>query len=415
MLPLEYLDLYRLCEELRQLVGGQVQGVSNPSPLRYILEIRLPMQSRNLIIDLTPSKPFIVSTSFTKTKSQSKKTPATNFLKAHFQGSRIEKLEVASKPNRIVKILFTGAGELIVKCFPHGQHLVLKADKKVVNIPLRPKNNDIDEASYVEPEASKTWDFNDELFSEIFNVNGGTLKNPEGLEKSAEDSYRLKVLKKLERAVQTLEKGIAEQRPLDLERIEALRVEASLRQGRGTQELFDEIKRINKKAVVSEQRRQDLLSQIAKIQSNPGALVQPKISPSKVKKGESRFSGTRVRISEHWELWVGRNAWQNDDLLKVGGSHELWFHLRDYPGAHGLLRGPKKSEPTPSQVELAARIVAILSQSKKRPFSEGENLDFIITPKKFVRKRKGDAPGRVTVERESVRRIAFKSLKFEVI
>jgi predicted ribosome quality control (RQC) complex YloA/Tae2 family protein len=413
MLPLNYLDLYRLTEELQQLVGGQLQAVFNPNPLRYVLEIRQLAQSRNLFIDLTPTKPFIVSTSFTKTKSLGKKTPVYNFLKAHFSNLRIEKIEIAQKPNRTLRLVFTGGAEITFKCFPHGQHLILKAADKFINFPLRPKNKDEEPVTFIDPENSKLWDVNEDLTGEA--LKGTSTAGTATGSTAMGEPYHLKILKKLEKAVATIEKGMAEQKPLDLERIEALEKRASESQGEEIQGIFEEIKRIKRKATVSEQRRQDLLNQIEKIKIEPSSAPLPKQNLPKPKKGEAAFSGTRVRISENWELWVGRNAWQNDDLLRLGSSHELWFHLRDYPGAHGILRGPKKAEPTPTQVELAARIVAILSQSKKKPFSEGEKLDFIITPKKFVRKRKGDAPGRVTVEREVVRRIAFKSIKFEVI
>src|ERR1700733_1191576 len=135
MLPLNYLDLYRLIEELQQLVGGQLQAIFNPNPLRYVLEIRQLAQSRNLIIDLTPTKPFIVSTSFTKTKSLGKKTPVFNFLKAHFLNLRLEKIEIAQKPNRTIKVTFTGNAEITLKCYPHGQHLILRAAQKFINLP----------------------------------------------------------------------------------------------------------------------------------------------------------------------------------------------------------------------------------------------------------------------------------------
>ncbi len=411
MLPLNYLDLYRLAEELQQLVGWQLQAVFNPNLLRYVLEIRGLAQSRNLFIDLTPAKPFIVSTSFTKTKSLGKKTPVFNFLKAHFLNLRLETLEIAQKPNRTLRMIFTGGAEIIFKCFPHGQHLILRASDKFINLPLRPKNKEEEGVTFISPEVSKLWDMNDDLISEALK---GTSQGGAGAEPVGEP-YHLKILKKLEKAVAAIEKGMAEQKPLDLERIEVLEKRATESQGEEIQGIFEEIKRIKRKSSVSETRRQGLLIQIEKIKIEPNSAPTPKANLPKPKKGEAAFSGTRVRISENWELWVGRNAWQNDDLLRLGSSHELWLHLRDYPGAHGILRGPKKAEPTPTQVELAARIVAILSQSKKKPFSEGEKLDFIIAPKKFVRKRKGDAPGRVTVEREVVRRIAFKSIKFEVI
>jgi len=111
---------------------------------------------------------------------------------------------------------------------------------------------------------------------------------------------------------------------------------------------------------------------------------------------------------------VGRNAAQNDDLVRSGGPEDLWIHMRDYPSAHGLLRGPKKAKPTETQITFCCQVVAQLSKSKKKSFQEGEKFDFIITPKKFVKKKRGMAPGSVIVERETVRRIAYKEVVFTV-
>jgi predicted ribosome quality control (RQC) complex YloA/Tae2 family protein len=414
MTNLKYADLYQLTEELQKFQGAQFQGVSQSNPLRFVFEVRMSGETRLLIIDLSPAQPFIVSTSFTKTKSMAKKTPVLNFLKAHFINLRIEKFEIAQKPNRTIKMLFLGPQnnkEIIFKCFPHGQHLILKSEGKVVNFPLRPQDPEDSLVSFIDPESTPSWEFNESL-ENIF------LAKQSGPSAKAEP-YHEKLIKKLERAAQSLEGGMQEQRPFNVEKIKALELEAnrlSLEKysGEEIQRIFSEIKKIQRKESVGAQRREDILKQIAELK-RVGTSFSPVPKEPATKKEKLQFSGTRVRISEKWELWVGRTAWQNDDLLREASQHDLWIHLRDYPGAHGVLRGPKKSEPTVIQIELASRIVAILSQSKKKPFGEGEKLDFIITPKKFVKKRKGAATGRVTVERETVRRIAFKSVKFDVM
>lgn len=210
MNSLSYSDLYRITEELQQLVSSKLQAVFNPSPSRYILVLT---GFRHLIFDLTATRPFIVSISSTKMKTQNKKTPIFNFIKAHFLDLTIQSIEIAQKPNRTVRIKFENNRELRFKCFPHGQHLLLMADDKVVNFPLRPKENEV--VTFVAPELFEHWDFNAEVAGEFLKVGSGTAPTEPA-------PYDNKLLKKLERALAGLEVGSKAQKLADQERVEFL-------------------------------------------------------------------------------------------------------------------------------------------------------------------------------------------------
>ena len=336
-------------------------------------------------------------------------TPILNFFKAHFVGGLLESLEIAQKPNRTLRIHFSkGPSQptIVFKCFPHGQHLQLFSDGKFVQFPLRPKEDEAENVTFVEPEKQTGWAFNDEIADRV-----GSL-GPRQKVAKPEQTYRGRLIRKIERSLAALDAGVEKSKEEDLVKITKLQKEAEQMQGGDQiQSIFTEIKRLKRKALQTATRRNELLGQLEKIRSMPDDTEEPAM-PSKTS-AQGGFSGTRVRLDERCELWVGRTDWQNDDLLRTAAPHELWIHLRDYPGAHGVIRCPKKTVPTPAQIEQSCRIVAILSQKKKSPFQAGEPLDFIVTPKKFVKKPKGAAPGRVIVERESVRRVAFKTIKFD--
>ena len=180
----------------------------------------------------------------------------------------------------------------------------------------------------------------------------------------------------------------------------------------GTQynSIFDKIKKLKTGLLSSRQRRNEILKKIERVKELKGdePVNVPKTQRIKA------FPGTRTQLDPHWELWVGRNASQNDELIKMAAPEDLWIHLRDYAGAHGILKGPKKKEPPFEILEKACCIVAKLSQAKKNPFVQGQKLDFIVVPRKFVKKPKGAMPGRVNVEREKVRRVVYKTVEFEV-
>lgn len=104
----------------------------------------------------------------------------------------------------------------------------------------------------------------------------------------------------------------------------------------------------------------------------------------------------RFRISPNAELWVGKNA-RNNDLLtfKYARPNDWWLHARGVAGSHCVLKSSKA--PTREELERAAAIAAHCSDAKG-----AELAPVICAQKKYVRKPKGAEPGAVVVEREEV-------------
>ncbi len=99
-----------------------------------------------------------------------------------------------------------------------------------------------------------------------------------------------------------------------------------------------------------------------------------------------------------FKIWVGKNAAANDILtLKHSHKEDLWLHAKDVAGSHVLIKH-QAGKPFPKDViEYAAGLAAYHSKRKNESLCP-----VAFTPKKFVRKRKGDPAGAVVVEREEV-------------
>jgi predicted ribosome quality control (RQC) complex YloA/Tae2 family protein len=99
-----------------------------------------------------------------------------------------------------------------------------------------------------------------------------------------------------------------------------------------------------------------------------------------------------------FQIWVGKNAGANDQLtLKHSFKEDLWLHAKDVAGSHVLIKY-QSGKPFPKDVvERAASLAAYYSKRKNESLCP-----VAMTPKKFVRKRKGDPAGAVVVEREEV-------------
>lgn len=98
------------------------------------------------------------------------------------------------------------------------------------------------------------------------------------------------------------------------------------------------------------------------------------------------------RISEDWEIFIGRKAKENDFIsTKLGKAQDWWFHSRIYHGSHVLLRNYKKKEPPAELLEICASLAAWYSQAK---FSVNVPIDY--TQVRFLRKPKGSPAGFIT-------------------
>ena len=100
----------------------------------------------------------------------------------------------------------------------------------------------------------------------------------------------------------------------------------------------------------------------------------------------------------NFRILVGKNAVANDLLtLKFSHKEDLWLHAKDVSGSHVLIKHQSGKNFPREVIEYAASLAAYNSKRKNESLCP-----VIVTPKKFVRKRKGDPPGAVVVEREEV-------------
>lgn len=99
-----------------------------------------------------------------------------------------------------------------------------------------------------------------------------------------------------------------------------------------------------------------------------------------------------------YKIWIGRNAECNDILtLKFGYKEDLWLHAKDVSGSHVLLKHQAGKKFPKEVIDRAAQLAAYFSKRRNETLCP-----VIVTPRKFVRKRKGDPAGVVVVEREEV-------------
>ncbi|TAE60525.1 MAG: DUF814 domain-containing protein [Bacteroidetes bacterium] len=106
----------------------------------------------------------------------------------------------------------------------------------------------------------------------------------------------------------------------------------------------------------------------------------------------------RLYFLDGFEIMVGRNARSNDELsFHVAAKNDLWLHAKDVTGSHVVIRS-KGGQGVPDHVlEYAAGLAAYFSKRRSEAY-----VPVSYTSRKYIRKRKGDPPGMVVVDREEV-------------
>ena len=94
--------------------------------------------------------------------------------------------------------------------------------------------------------------------------------------------------------------------------------------------------------------------------------------------------------SDDFHIFVGKNNIQNDELtFKVANGGDWWFHAKNVPGSHVILKTQGREVPD-HVFELAAGLAAYYSKSQKSPKVEIDYLE-----RKNVKKPAGAKPGYV--------------------
>ncbi len=110
---------------------------------------------------------------------------------------------------------------------------------------------------------------------------------------------------------------------------------------------------------------------------------------SKRKKSDKPDIFTFV-TKDGFEIYVGKNSRQNEYItFKLSKGNDLWFHVKNYPGAHVLLKS-NNNEFSESSIVCAAEFAAQYCKDS----TEKVTVDY--TKIKYVKKIPGGKPGMVT-------------------
>ncbi len=120
----------------------------------------------------------------------------------------------------------------------------------------------------------------------------------------------------------------------------------------------------------------------------------------------ARAKGRKYSTSD-LEAFVGKSAADNLAILRASQPHDYWMHLRDYPGAHAILRRTKGRLIKDHEFVEVGMWLVEQSLHKSRAELQGESFDVIVAETRFVRPIKGAKVGHVQYQNERTLRLRF--------
>ncbi len=169
------------------------------------------------------------------------------------------------------------------------------------------------------------------------------------------------------------------------------------------QQVFTSVSHLEFGDIKSLQEIQLELAQQGYLKSDRLAKLQNKSqnkskSQKSKQKPEAPLNCHRFKSPSGFEIWVGRNNYQNDQLtFRVANDYDLWLHSQEIPGSHVLLRLEPGTVPETQDLQTAANIAAYYSQAR-----QSDLVPVIFTKPKNVFKPKGAKPGMVIYRQEQI-------------
>jgi hypothetical protein len=331
-----------------------------------------------------------------------KKKPIQLFFKSHFKGLDLEKVERVEKLGRLIRFYFSADQEtsMEISLIPGKVNVTLyKGDKQISA--FKPKD--------IEPAPNDTFEDSQprepQYFEDLWQRENKPQKNNAGDGSLKKDlKKKQKGLKKMEEKLEEVSENLWEKAGEWIKKQQSIAqvpeefdafIDSSKSLSWNIEHIFTQAKKNKGKLEGTKERIEILKKEISELEQGRGAKKKDG-TPSLLKKAE--LKGKTYEI-DGYRLFIGRSGPDNLKLLRKAKPWYLWLHIKDYPGAHGILERDKKSgEPKPQiVVEAAQKVIA-----QSLPKGAQGKFECLYAECRYVRPIKGAKSGQVTYSHEKV-------------
>lgn len=135
--------------------------------------------------------------------------------------------------------------------------------------------------------------------------------------------------------------------------------------------------------------RPDEIDELYEELEKEGYLKKKKKNNKKKKDSDENY--ITVKTEDGFDIYIGKNNRQNDYLThKKAKKNDLWFHVKDAPGSHVILKNDNRHF-TNNSLLTAAKLAA-----KYSSLSKSQNIPVDYTFKMYVKRHPAKKPGLVT-------------------
>jgi predicted ribosome quality control (RQC) complex YloA/Tae2 family protein len=170
-------------------------------------------------------------------------------------------------------------------------------------------------------------------------------------------------------------------------------------------EVSDKMRKTKENLKHLQQQQKQLYHYQELIQGNPtekvlnqieNKLIELRIIQTDDERMQEVYRPYRLYFHKNWEIWVGKNAKDNDHMtFHLAHKEDFWLHAQGVSGSHVIIRKiQRKQDPPKSVLEYAARLAATYSQARNSSY-----IPVIYTRVKYLRKPRGSEAGAVIPER----------------
>ena len=154
---------------------------------------------------------------------------------------------------------------------------------------------------------------------------------------------------------------------------------------------FNQAKKTRKKSKNIHIEKENLSSKIDFYNNMYHAITQAKDSHelelllpkrAKVQRKKEKIKECELFWIDDYKVLIGRNSKENQALLKIAKSNDIWMHIRDIPSSHLIIKTDKQNLPD-SVIEKAAKLCVDFSLKKAGDY------DVDYTKRKFVKIQEG--------------------------
>lgn len=392
-------ELKHFVEQQRQIIGLELQTILYNEKA---LQLKFANRDRQvwMSFSLKPGVPYFFFSEDPQFFISLLKKPLALFLKIHFLGKKLTGLIHRSDLGRVVELQFSDEQRIILSFIPGRANIEAHAGKKSV-FASRPKEIGSRDG-YGRPHDSHR---DISYFANLWGKQNQRLNQEVPKDLSQTIAKKQNGLAKMVNKLNELENSpwtkLGEWLKVhnDLENMPIEWNEHyNKRQNRtwNIENSFVQAKKNHAKIAGTQGRIAELEVEIAALQRGETAPRKPAKDKSLLAQAELRGKTVELGVGR---LFIGKSGADNLKLLRKAKPWYLWLHIKDYPGAHGILEKQKSTKDL-NRADLENAAIAIIKQSL--PKGQSGSFSVIYTECRYVRPIKGASSGQVTYSHEKV-------------